>query len=78
MIDRDDDLKKELLQTDKEFRRLFEEHQSFEKRLQELNLKSLPSQNDELEEKRIKRQKLRLKDRMESILRAHREEQVPV
>jgi uncharacterized protein YdcH (DUF465 family) len=34
------------------------------------------SQDDEIEEKRIKLHKLVLKDRMESILRSHRESRV--
>lgn len=68
----DDPLKKELFETDEEFRALFEEHQRFEKRLEELLEKSLLSEEDELEEKQIKRQKLLLKDRMELILRARR------
>lgn len=69
----DDPLKKELFETDEEFRALFEEHQKFEERLEELLEKSLLSEEDELEEKQIKRQKLYLKDRMEIILRARRE-----
>lgn len=69
----DDPLKKELFDTDEEFRALFQEHQNLEKRLVELLEKSLLSEEDELEEKQIKRQKLFLKDRMEIILRARRE-----
>ena len=68
-----DELKEELIQTDPEFRRLFEEHQESERRLHELNHKSLLSQDDEIEEKKIKLHKLVLKDRMEGLLRAHRE-----
>jgi uncharacterized protein YdcH (DUF465 family) len=71
-----DDLKAELIKTDDEFRRLHEEHQQYEKRLQELNQKSLLSQEDEVEEKKIKLHKLTLKDHMEQILRAHRESRV--
>ncbi|HEX4495078.1 MAG TPA: DUF465 domain-containing protein [Thermoanaerobaculia bacterium] len=71
-----DDLKAELIKTDDEFRRLYEEHQDYEKRLQEINLKSLLSQEDEIEEKKIKLHKLNLKDHMEQILRAHREARV--
>jgi uncharacterized protein YdcH (DUF465 family) len=78
MHDRDEELKEELVATDDEFRRLHEEHQNFEKRLEELTLKSLPSEEDESEEKQIKLQKLHLKDRMEAILRAHRHEEVAV
>jgi uncharacterized protein YdcH (DUF465 family) len=71
-----DDLKAELIATDDEFRRLYEEHQQSDHRLQELNQKSLLSQEDEAEEKRIKLHKLMLKDHMEQILRAHRESRV--
>jgi hypothetical protein len=71
-----DDLKAELINTDDEFRRLYEEHQDYERRLQEINQKSLLSQEDEIEEKKIKLHKLTLKDHMEQILRAHRESRV--
>ncbi|RPH54387.1 DUF465 domain-containing protein [bacterium] len=71
-----DELKAELIATDDEFRRLFEEHQASERRLEEINQKSLLSQEDEAEEKKIKLHKLVLKDRMEGILRAHRESRV--
>lgn len=71
-------LKEELLDTDAEYRRLFEEHQDSEKRLQELYAKSMLSQDDENLEKHIKLHKLVLKDRMEAIVRAHRESGVTV
>jgi len=71
-----DDLKAELIKTDDEFRSLHEEHQEYERRLQEINQKSLLSQEDEIEEKKIKLHKLTLKDHMEQILRAHRESRV--
>lgn len=69
-------LKEELVQTDEEYRRLYLEHQEYERRLVELQQKSLLSQQDEIEEKEIKRHKLRLKDRMQEILRVHEEAQV--
>jgi len=78
MHDRDEELKQELIETDEEFRRLHDEHQNFERRLGELTLKSLPSEEDELEEKQIKLQKLRLKARMVAIVRAHRGQHVTV
>jgi uncharacterized protein YdcH (DUF465 family) len=71
-----DELKAELIKTDDEFRRLYEEHQAYERRLQEINQKSLLSQEDEIEEKKIKLHKLALKDHMEQFLRAHRETRV--
>lgn len=71
-----DELKAELIKTDDEFRRLYEEHQEYERRLSEINQKTLLSQDDEIEEKKIKLHKLTLKDRMEDILRTHRESRV--
>ena len=76
MPNRDDLLKEELIQTDDEFRRLYEEHQEYERRLQELHHKSMFSQEDEAEEKKIKLHKLVLKDQMAEILRQHRESRV--
>jgi uncharacterized protein YdcH (DUF465 family) len=69
-------LKEELIQTDDQFRRLYEEHKASERRLAEINQKTLLSQDDEIEEKKIKLHKLVLKDRMEEMLRAHRETRV--
>jgi uncharacterized protein YdcH (DUF465 family) len=71
-----DELKEELLHTDDEYRRLYEEHKDCERRLAEINTKTLLAQDDEIEEKKIKLHKLTLKDRMESILRHHREARV--
>lgn len=71
-------LKEELIRTDPEFRRLHEEHQQLERRLQEIYQKSLPAQEDETQEKQIKLHKLALKDRMEKILRERLSAQVSV
>lgn len=73
----DDSLRMHLVATDEEFRELHDEHQSFERRLEELQLKSSLSEEDELEAKSIKRQKLWLKDRMEVILRSQRQLKTP-
>jgi len=70
-------LKEELIRTDAEFRRLFDEHQDYERRLHDIQSKSLLSQEDEVQEKQIKLHKLVLKDRMEDILRHHHEAAVP-
>jgi uncharacterized protein len=77
-MSQNDDLKAELLKTDDDYRRLFEEHQEYERRLHVILQKTFPSQDDEMEEKRIKLHKLALKDRMELILRLHRESRVSV
>ncbi len=71
-------LKQELLTNDEAFRQLHREHQECEARLAQLAQRSLPSQEDEAEEKRLKVHKLALKDRMEAILRGqHRRSGAP-
>jgi len=62
--------KEEMIEADEGFRRLHDEHQEYEKRLEALNHKSLRSPEDDIEEKRIKLHKLRLKDEMEVLLHA--------
>lgn len=58
---------------DPEYRRLYDEHRDRENRLQILAAKSRLSEDEEIEEKRLKKEKLLLKDRMEAIARSHRE-----
>ena len=70
----DDGLKKELLETDDEFRRLYQEHQNYERRLDEIHERSFASPEDEHEVKQIKLHKLSLKDQMAQILRSHRQQ----
>lgn len=69
-----DSMKEEMLETNDEFRRLYEEHQTCERRLDEINQKSFLSQEDEFEQKRLKRHKLTLKDRMHAMLVDQRQE----
>ncbi len=64
-------LKDELIASDDAFRRLYQQHQNYKRQLESIRLRSLPSQDDEVEIKRIKIEKLRLKDRMELMLRSH-------
>ncbi len=67
-----DDQKRDLLRNHDTFRRLHDEHQECETRLAHLLQQSLPSPEEEVEEKRLKIHKLALKDQMESILREQR------
>ncbi|MBE3072034.1 MAG: YdcH family protein [Acidobacteria bacterium] len=67
------DLKALLLETDDEFRQLATKHQELESRLQELSAKSYLSQPEQVEAITLKKRKLQLKDRMETIVRRHRE-----
>lgn len=66
-----DPAKEELIQNDEAFRSLYEEHQEYKQRLRAIRMKSLPSEEDEIEIKRIKIHKLSLKDRMEAMLLEH-------
>ena len=62
-----------LTEVDAEYRRLQHAHQDHENRLQALAVKHQLSEEEEIEEKRLKKEKLVLKDRMEAIARNHRE-----
>jgi len=68
------DLKEVLLRTDEEFHQLAVRHHQLEDRLHELSAKHYLSEPEQVEEVNLKKQKLRLKDRMEDILRRHRDE----
>ena len=65
---------KALLQTDEEFNQLAAQHHQLEDRLHELTAKPYLSQPEQVEESTLKKRKLALKDRMETILRQHRQE----
>jgi uncharacterized protein YdcH (DUF465 family) len=69
------DLKELLLKTDSEFHTLAEKHHQLEDRLHELTARNYLSEPEQLEEVTLKKRKLFLKDRMEDILRRHRQEQ---
>lgn len=55
-----------------EFRKLFEEHQDLEKRLEKFNRKRFLDSDEEIEKKRIQKIKLYGKDRMAAILRDYK------
>jgi len=61
--------REELAQQDPEFQRLQEQHRDRERRLRELADKGWLTDDEAQEEKRLKKEKLRLKDQMESLLR---------
>ena len=67
------DLKDQLLQTDEEFHTLFSKHHEREGRLHELTAKPYLSEPEQVEEVTLKKRKLQIKDRMEDILRRHRQ-----
>jgi uncharacterized protein YdcH (DUF465 family) len=66
-------LKEMLLKTDEEFHTLAEQHHQLEDRLHELTAKHYLSEPEQVEEVTLKKRKLQLKDKMEDILRRHRQ-----
>ena len=68
-----DEVKEELIQTDSEFRRLYQEHQGYEQRVDQLVRTHATSLDEETELKDLKIRKLRLKDRMEEMIRSRLE-----
>jgi hypothetical protein len=62
----------QLVASHEEFRRLAQEHKQYEKRLNLLTEKRYLTDDEKLEEVRLKKLKLRLKDQMESIERQFR------
>ena len=64
----DEELKAHLLATNEEFRTLAEQHAQLKKQIQEIESKSHVTEEDELEEQRLKKRKLHVKDEMLAIM----------
>ena len=71
-----EELKAHLMSTNEEYQRLATQHSEFAKQLDALEELPHLTQEQELEETRIKKLKLRLKDQMEAILSQYRSQQV--
>jgi uncharacterized protein len=57
----------QLLASNESFRKLLEEHSQYSQRLETLITQKYLSEDEKLEEVRLKKLKLRLKDQMESL-----------
>ena len=75
MNEQSQDLKEQLLKSDEEFHTLAVKHHELEDRLHELTGKHYLSEPEQREEVTLKKRKLQIKDRMEDILRRHRQQQ---
>jgi uncharacterized protein len=64
-----EELKRRLLQNDEEFRQLATEHHDLDEQIQNLSSRHYLSEPEQIEEVRLKKRKLYLKDQMEAFLR---------
>ncbi len=64
----DDDLKAHLLATNEHFRALAEQHAHLKKQVEEIESRTPLNSNDEIEEQRLKKLKLHVKDQMREII----------
>jgi uncharacterized protein YdcH (DUF465 family) len=69
-----EELKRQLLQTDEEFRQLATQHHDLDEKLHHLAIRNYLSEPEQLEEVVLKKRKLQLKDQMETIIRRRRTE----
>ena len=72
----DEEYKAHLLATNEEFRTLAEQHARLKRKLEEIESKSHVTEQDELEEQRLKKLKLHLKDEMLGIIEHHKQASV--
>ena len=70
------ELKAHLMATSEEFRQLVAQHAEYDRLLDAIEAKPHVTPEDEVEEHRIKKLKLRLKDQMNQFMARHRAEQI--
>jgi len=73
-----DSVREQLLASHEEFRRLAQEHNQYSQRLSSLIEKRYLTEDEKLEEVRIKKLKLRLKDQMQMIEQEYKRDQTQV
>ncbi len=66
------ELKELLLKKNEEFRKAFDEHQRYEKKLGKFKKKSFLTEKERLEEIELKKKKLALKDKMYLLMTQYR------
>ncbi|MBV9506872.1 MAG: DUF465 domain-containing protein [Acidobacteriia bacterium] len=71
-----EELKAHLMATNEEFRRLAGQHSEYAKKLDTLEALPHLTDDEQLEEVRLKKLKLSLKDQMEAMLNQYRSQQV--
>ena len=63
-----------LMETNQEYRQLAEQHSNYNRRIEELSSQRFPTQEEQVEEMRLKKLKLHLKDKMYDLVRQHQQE----
>ena len=71
-----DEIRAHLMATSEEFRKLAAEHSTFAQQLDSLEALPHLTEQEQIEETRIKKLKLRLKDQMEAMIHDYRHHQV--
>ena len=74
MMMKEEEIKEHLMSANPEFRRLVEEHKQYEGKLDELHSRHHMTEQDHIEEIRLKKKKLHLKDQMNSMVQKFRNE----
>ena len=68
----DEEFKAHLLATNAEFRKLAEQHAQLKRQIEAIETKSHLTDADELEEQRLKKLKLHVKDQMNEVIEQHK------
>jgi uncharacterized protein YdcH (DUF465 family) len=71
-----EELKAHLMATNEEYQKLANQHAEFAKKLDELESLSHLTEDEQIEEVRLKKIKLHLKDQMEALVSQYRAQQV--
>lgn len=69
-----EELKAHLMETDQEFQRLAKQHCDYKKQLEALSSRPYLGPAEQIEETRLKKLKLRLKDQMQEMMDRYRHE----
>ena len=75
-VTQQDDLKAHLMATDEHFKELAGQHSELDRKVAELEAKHALSEEEQLEEIRLKKIKLRLKDEMAEIMSRYKAQHV--
>ena len=70
------DIKAHLMQTSEDFRKLANQHLEYKRKVEELEAKPYLTEQEEVEEHRLKKLKLHLKDVMEQLIHEQSSHQV--